>query len=142
MTSAVGKERKRGCEARHHEAAMGGAVWRVRLGQLGVFMLSPDGISMNAFYVHKWGNFGCEVCGARVWTWCSSETYPYMGIPAILPQDALASAFWGVMGLSCNNCGNLKLVNLQVVWNWLNSEEGKRLADVFRASQAPIGGAT
>jgi hypothetical protein len=73
----------------------------------------------------RWGWKHCDVCWRRQWTVGSDKEFPSGRLPTIDAEGQPARPYWPMVPLVCGRCGNTKLLSLDVVNNWANSEAGK-----------------
>lgn len=80
-----------------------------------------------AFLEVKWKNFACEVCHSVQWATAAPDPWPVSAIMCVNTDMKTPGAFWPVSVLICGNCANTKLIFLQSVLLWLDSDEGRAL---------------
>lgn len=73
----------------------------------------------------KWGPYHCEVCKTMNWTTVRVDEYPMSGLIAFTNTGENQGAGWPVMPVLCNTCGNTKILSLDFVVDWLQTDEGK-----------------
>lgn len=91
-----------------------------------------DDDTMNAFMAEKWGNPVCEVCQSQQWSLSRSMNARWAGIPVVTDQSSLASSFWAVLPVLCNNCGNTKLLTVGVAESWAATPSGQKAIAEYR----------
>lgn len=88
----------------------------------------PTNEEIDAFIATRgWGNFRCEVCNFQSWSQVTADEWPMQALMAVNQALAIPGPFFPLRAVVCNHCANTKLIFLQTVQRWAQSEEGKVL---------------